>query len=111
MNKKSLIQLAVITGCFLISGLVIYNGFFKNKAPSGPTGGPGSHAAITPGGQVSSSGAAAASGILPYGNSLDFDKVLKKRPFEFGLQQYPKLNPQAEVGIDERNIVRPLPGF
>jgi len=98
MNKKTLIQIIVIVGCFVGSGVVIYNGLFKKTPPS-----------IT---DVSTSGVTSQpsdeEAILPYGSKLDFDSVFnKKNKFIYGKLDYPKLNYSLDVEIDEKMLIKP----
>lgn len=111
INKKTIIQIVVIVVAFGGSGLVLYNGYFKNKADS-LAAVQNSQGVMS--GDLGNSGVAATGGssqqILPYGASLDFDKVFKKRILNFGLVDYPKLQPQLDVGISETDLVQaPLP--
>ena len=94
MNKKTLIQLIIILGAFGGAGIVLYNGFFRNQ----PT-------PIS----VSLTGTPQATqNILPNGESLNFT-VLHSRPFEYDQIQYPKLDPQSEVGVPVENLIKSLP--
>ena len=87
INKKTIIQIVVIVVAFGGSGLVLYNGYFKNKADS-LAAVQNSQGVMS--GDLGNSGVAATGGssqqILPYGASLDFDKVFKKRILKFSLK-------------------------
>lgn len=98
MNRKKIIQIAVIVLCLGGSFLVIYNGIFKNKVsvlkdPSltstTPTDGSGEEK------------------ILPFGDKMDFSS-LKKYNLKFGVQAYPVLDYDLEVGVDEEQLIRQL---
>ena len=110
MNKKTIIQIVVITICFGGAGLVLYNGLFK-KSGSNPTV-TGIAPAAMVGGQSGQSGQSSESNeaVLPYGSlSKDaFDKVLKRQNFRFGRQNYPKLNPDSDLGVREENLIPPI---
>lgn len=88
LNKKTIIQLVIIVAAFIAAGIVLYNGFFSNKGPaSSPTALSGPASSQAP------------QEILPYGESgFDFS-VLSNRPFVFSQIQYPKLDPNSEVGV------------
>ncbi len=107
MNKKTIIQIVVITICFGGAGLVLYNGLFK-KSGSNPTVTGIAPAAM--GGGQSSQSSESNEAVLPYGSlSKDaFDKVLKRQNFRFGRQNYPKLNPDSDLGVREENLIPPI---
>ena len=111
MNKKKIIQIAVIVVAFGASGLVLYNGFFKgqpqNIQPPIAAAVPGVGTAL---GGVPNTGAAVPAAqsdqdILPVGNSLNFGILQKQNlsPLDF---DYPKLNP-ADIGIPEGSLINP----
>jgi hypothetical protein len=100
MNKKNIIQIAVIVVAFSISGIVLYKGFGGSKSTAiDPS------LAVTGLGTVESTGFNAED-VLPYGKSLDFDKVLKRNNLEFGKVSYPKLDPDLEVGKQEQDLIK-----
>lgn len=94
MNKKLIIQIVVIVIAFGASGIVLYNGFFKNGSSQPALG-----SAQTSAGDQSQA-------ILPYGSTLDFS-ILKKQDLQFGTVQYPKVDP-ALVGIPENQLIKPI---
>ena len=98
MNRKTIIQIAVITVCFGAAGLVLYNGLFKGSGSSAP------ETSVV----VGVSGEA--SNPLPFGDDLSgqLKKVLGKNSLQYDLFDYPKLN-EAEVGIPASDLVKPLP--
>lgn len=116
-DRKKIIQLSVVAGAFLASGIVLYNGLFKNKSNDaayqasqnvlGPAGQPGA--------AMVASGAPAGQSqiILPPGdlnfNAVLNDRAIKKRKLNFGLVDYPELDPSQEVGIPESELIKPPP--
>ena len=98
MSKKSIIQTIIIVACFVGSGVVLYNGLFKNSNPA-------SDSILTRGG--GSPGISAEEAILPYGNALDFEGVLKRINQQYGAVIFPILNAQQEVGKDESTLILP----
>lgn len=104
MNRKTIIQVVVIVAAFAISGIVIYNGFFSGPSlPPVPVEMLGGTGASSTAGSVADS-----QNLLPYGSSFDYQKIddLKKRNFQFGIVQYPVLDP-AEVGKDVNTLIQP----
>ncbi|MBI5530617.1 MAG: hypothetical protein HY918_03910 [Candidatus Doudnabacteria bacterium] len=95
MNKKTLIQVIVIVVAFGAAGIVLYNGFFSNS---------GGTTAETETVQPIDESA-----LLPYGDTLNFKGILYKRPFQYGAVDYPKLNPNSEVGVPVSSLITPLP--
>lgn len=106
MNKKTIIQVIIIILCFGGAGFVLYNGMFKKN---------GSTAEVLPATVMNGNNSKEASNlndreVLPYGplNDDAFDKVLKKQKFNFGGQNYPKLDPGSDLGVWEDRLVPPL---
>lgn len=98
MNKKSIIQIVVIAVCFGAAGMVLYNGFFK---------GTGDQLA----GSVSVvSGGAQKEPILPFGSLTESSllNAFKKPKLLFGQQEYPKLEPGFDIGINEEELITPI---
>jgi hypothetical protein len=94
MNKKTIIQIVIIVGAFAASGMVLYNGLFKNSTPD-----------LSLSASDGAAGAGSNEKILPYGDKLDFKTVLEKQNLQFDIVDYPKLDPQAEVGVDLGNLI------
>lgn len=94
MNKKTLIQVIIIVVAFGAAGIVLYNGFFSGGASTTET------ETVQPVDETT---------LLPYGDSLNFQGVLYKRPFQYGAVDYPKLNPNSEVGVPVSSLIAPLP--
>ena len=107
MNKNSIIKIVVIVVCFGGSGLVLYFGLFSSKAPQAPPGMiQNSFGPMTQNlGQQSLPGAIVGQDILPNGTTLDFDKVINPKRFEYNVIPYPQLDPGREVGIPESMLM------
>ena len=102
MNKKTIIQVAIIICAFGLSGIIVYRGLFanKNSAPS---------PALSTAGSVDIS--QAAEPILPNGGTWDLDQVLnKQKQLQFGIVQFPQLNASADVGVSYQELFAPLSG-
>lgn len=99
MTKKTIIQITVIGACFVVSGLVLYNGLFKTESP------PLDQTAVS----LGTSAPVESNQILPHGETFDLSKVFNKTKFQFGQVTYPKLNFNQDVGIDQRDLIQPLP--
>ena len=86
MNKKSIIQVVVIVGAFVGSGIVLYNGLFKSTGVPPPL-------------QGVNSTAISEEKILPYGDKFNYQVMsdMQKRNFSFGAVDYPKVDP-SEIG-------------
>ena len=94
MNKKNIIQLAVVVVCFSASAIVIYNNFIKKAPiPAELVAGSGSVKVEQP--------------ILPNGSGFDLS-VIEKSGLRFNLLDYPKLNFPADVGVEEGQVLRPI---
>lgn len=117
VNKKTIIQLVIIVVAFLAAGLVLYNGFFNNSNnAASQTGMPGgslqsssSSVSMFMPASTSSSSSTPTQSILPYGETLDFGKVLDSKRFQYNQINYPQLDPQNEVGIFPDSLITPLP--
>lgn len=94
MNKKTLIQVVIIICAFAASGIVLYNGLFKNSS-----GVPDSSLTIDL--------AASTEKILPYGDKMDIKSAVSQQNLQYGLIQYPKLDPNQEVGIPLQQLIVP----
>lgn len=90
MNKKIIIEVIVTTAAFVGSGVVLYKGL---------------HSAPLPISSVPAS-AIAVGNVLPYGDNFDFS-ILTKQKLEFGKVIYKVLDPQSEVGVETKNLIRP----
>ncbi len=99
MNKKPIIQILIIVCAFGGSALVLYNGLFKGNSYPSP--------ALDPAGNMGSQ--TNVEKILPYGETMDFKGVLEKQNLQFGILEYPKLDPGKEVGISEQQLITPPP--
>ncbi|HYV33499.1 MAG TPA: hypothetical protein VE973_01475 [Candidatus Limnocylindria bacterium] len=98
MDKSLTIKIVIIVAAFGGAGLILYFGLFNNA--NGPV--------LPPSGQVSGSGAALSQkDILPNGNTLDFNKIINTKRFQFDVINYPVLDPKNEVGIPENDLVLP----
>ncbi len=98
MDKKKIIQIAVIIVAFGGSGIVLYNGFFK-QPPAPSLGITTNLAALNGSAGLSASSTSAGGGqILPYGNKLDFSQLDSGR-FQFGAVQYPQVNTSTDIGV------------
>jgi hypothetical protein len=104
LNKKTIIQLVVIVVAFGAAGLVLYNGFFSNNNAS-------SSAVVSdvPFQSMSTSTSTSAQSILPYGDTLDFSKVLDSTRFQYNQIDYPQIDPQNDVGISQDSLITPAP--
>lgn len=102
MNKKLIAQIVIIIFAFGGSGFVLYNGLFKKK----PSTLPNINLAL-PGG-ASSNTEITVDKILPYGDSLDFDGVLDKQDFQYGIVTFEELDVKNDVGISEKVLMKPL---
>lgn len=104
MNRKTIIQIIVITLCFVGSGLVLYNGLFKGSAPA-----PAPELALQ-NNQALTGAYGSEENPLPFGDNLsgELKKVLSRNGLQFGLFEYPKLN-ESEIGINVSDLVKPLP--
>lgn len=102
MNRKTIIQIAVIVICFGAAGLLLFNSFFK--------GGSVSEAPVAPPGAQMGTLQDNSKNPLPFGDDLSgqLKKVLGKSNLQYGLFNYPKFN-EAEVGIPPSDLVKPLP--
>lgn len=96
MNKKTLIQMIVIVIAFGGSGLVLYNGLFKDPAGSGS--GSGSSASTT---------LINVASIFPYGEKLDFTPIYKQH-IRYGEYGYPVLSTSTDVGIATEGLLQAL---
>ena len=95
MDKKKIIQIAVIVLAFGGSGFVLYNGMFKSKPSS-----------IVPA-AVSGTGIgqSAPVQILPYGSELNFS-VLSKQKQQYGAVSFPQINTSTDISIPVTDLVR-----
>lgn len=107
-QKKKYIQLGIIICAFAATGIVLYNGMFKS------TPAPEFAAELTPGlipnaGQPGIPEAGTGS-LLPYGDDINgLFGVLKKNNLRYGQVNYPRLNPNFEVGVQLGDFIKPLP--
>ncbi len=112
MNKNAAIKIAIVVICFGGTGLVLYFGMFRNKRPAPPVaafmqgGGPQLGGGAQP---VIAGGVSALEDILPNGGTLDFSKVIDRNRFRYHLAEYPKLNPNTEVGVSINALILPAP--
>ncbi len=107
MNKKTIIQLVIISAGFIGTAIVLYNGFFGK---SGQQTGISMISNANMAGNSEQADITDASGkILPYGNTLDFKKVLSRQGLKYGIVKFPKLNETLEVGIEEEALIKPPP--
>jgi hypothetical protein len=97
MNRKAIIQTIIIIAAFGGSGIVLYKGL---------GGGPSSLTATTP---VSPTANQQMEKILPYGDTLDFNKAVRKDLFQYKVVVYPVLDPDTEVGIPKDQLIKPQP--
>jgi len=104
MEKKKIIQIAIIVAAFGVSGAVLYRGFAKSGSkvinPSTLTA-----QLSTPAG-IGSAQPIADTVILPHGSRMDFEGVFKKRNFVFGAVKEPELDPSQDVGIPTQSLLR-----
>jgi hypothetical protein len=106
MDRKKIIQLVIIIAAFGGSGIILYNGMFKNASPVIPPV-PGLDLSAASGTPTAVTG----SQILPYGDKFekkDLDGVLYNRGLVYGTIQYPILDP-AQVGVLPQNLIPPAP--
>lgn len=98
MNKKSIIQIVVIVICFGAAGMVLYNGFFKSSGSDLA----GSASVV--------SGDVKKEPILPFGSLTESSllNAFKKPKLLFGQQEYPKLEPGFDIGINEEELITPI---
>lgn len=98
MDKKKIIQIAIIIAGLTASAVILYNGFFKQSSvPSN----------LTPNQQSLGAVGAASGKLLPYGNTLDFTDVLDKHNLQYGAVSYPQLDPAADVGVSADQLIKP----
>ncbi|HVY67434.1 MAG TPA: hypothetical protein VHA30_00850 [Patescibacteria group bacterium] len=95
MNKKVAIEIAVIVAAFGGAGIVLYNGFFAQKAAPVPAAGL----------LADSNATSTRQGILPYGPNLDFS-VLGQQNLHFGQFSYPQLNAN-DYGVPQNSLIIP----
>jgi len=107
MNKKTIIQLVIISAGFLGTAIVLYNGFFGKAQQQIDTGLVSNVNMGENSGEVDIAGAPEK--ILPYGETLDFDKVLTRQRLKHGIVNFPILNEAMEVGIAEDELIKPPP--
>lgn len=104
MNKKTIIQIIVISICFGGSALVLYNGLFKSKSA------PPVASSVLQGTQATTGAYGSEANPLPFGDNLsgELKKVLSRNNLQFGGFAYPQLQ-ETEVGISTSDLVKPLP--
>lgn len=104
MNRKTIIQIAVISICFGGAGLVLYNGLFKESNNNAPV------VSAMPTAQGGPSGQSTPENPLPYGDDLrgELKRVLGRNNLQFNNFNYPQLD-NGEVGIPTTDLVKPLP--
>jgi hypothetical protein len=109
MNKKTIIQACVVTLCFLGSGVVLYNGFFKQPTrPSLAIGmAPGVGAVNTGAKGVAVSSIQNIDQILPNGQKLDFS-ILNRPNVNYGSTLYDYDGNQYENTVSADEIGVPL---
>jgi len=98
MNKKTIIQIVVIAGAFLASGIVLYSGFSGNNPP--PLGGPAAGVAVP-----------TAESLMPYGATFDYQKLddLRSKNFQYGVVRYPKVDVSQDVGLNTlSDLMKPV---
>lgn len=98
MNRKTIIQIAVITICFGLAGIVLYNGL---AGDGGGAPAPAVNVAGVPGSGV------APEDPLPYGDDLSdsLKRTLKKNGLQYGNFIYPQVNAD-ETGIQVTDLVK-----
>ena len=104
------IQVAVIVVAFAASGFVLYNGL-KGSSPS-PSSPLSPQAGVMPaaGGALGATTTATSNqALLPYGPDLQSTlnsllSSMQQQDFKFGIMQYPKLDPQNDVGVPVQQI-------
>ncbi len=86
MKTRTVIEIGVSVAAFAAAGVVLYRGVVRPEAlPLTP-----------PQAQVSQ--VAEPASVFPYGQTLDFDRVLSMRKLQFGTIEYPTVDPAADVG-------------
>lgn len=102
MNRKTIIQIVIISICFGGAGLVLYNGLFKDSGVQPP--------AITSVPATDVPAAYSGEKPLPYGDDLkgELKRVLGRNQLQFDNFNYPRLD-SSEVGIPTTDLVKPLP--
>ncbi len=98
MNRKSIIQITVIVFCLGASGLVLYNGLFKDSSLS----------TMQSDEAVNITDDLLFVEPLPFGSDLsgELDRVLKKNALKHGDFVYPILK-ENEIGISVNNLIKP----
>lgn len=101
MNKKLIIQVAVILLGFAGSGYVLYSGLSHNSSPANSVVDPllGGIAS-----QTTQAGGQSVEKVLPYGDKLDFS-ILDRQNLQYGVISYPKVDTSTEVGILDANLI------
>ncbi len=104
MNRKTIIQIAVISVCFGGAGLVLYNGLFKESGSPAPV------VSATPAAVGGPASESKPENPLPYGDDLrgELKRVLGRNNLQFNSFSYPQLD-NGEVGIPTTDLVKPLP--
>lgn len=94
-NKKQIIQILVIVGAFAGAFFILYsNGVFGGST----------NQAV----QVSQ-GTKSLQPILEYGNTLEFKDAIKPDRYDYYQITLPKVQPQADVGVDVGSLIKPIP--
>lgn len=102
-NKKTLIQIGVTALCFLGSGFVLYNGYFKKTIR------PVASSAIdlesmTLRGKTETKAPKNIEQILPNGIKLDFE-VLNRPNVQYGTTLWENSVADSEVGVLQNNMI------
>jgi hypothetical protein len=98
MNKKAIIQTTIVIIAFGASGIILYNGLFKNSVGPVPNG------SLAP---ITSSANLTSSAILPHGDKLDF-KPIYTQDLRFGDYIYPSISTTSDVSIPLQNLIKSL---
>ena len=101
LNRKTLIQIVAIGICFLGSGYVLYNGFFKKNSAVVTLNSATSNGVDMPGKVPAKN----IDKILPNGNSLDF-KILDRPDVQYGTTLWVNSVTSNEIGILETEMVK-----
>lgn len=97
MSKKTIAEIVIVIVAFLASGVVLYRGLVvKDPAEYLPQ-------SVAP--AKVQEPTIQLSTVFPFGERFDIDTVLAKRKLQFGVVQYPKLDPNSEVGVPVSQLV------
>ena len=106
MEKKKIIQIVVISVCFIGSGVVLYNGLYSSPkataVPASTSPMPGAQAGATVSVPANNSSA-----LLPYGDKpLDFSNLKKDGRFQFDAVNFATISTSTDIGVDIPDLIK-----